>query len=125
MAVNACMHAIIKNQDGTLVTNWFRKNTFSGRYLNFLSNYPFKQKIAIIKIQLIRQYYLSHEKFHEENLEIIKNLLVLNNYPKNLTNKHINIRIFQIKNKNTILDFIPNNKQSEIDYKHVVSIPYF
>ena len=68
---------------------------------------------------------MSHEKFHEENLEIIKNLLVLNNYPKNLTNKHINIRIFQIKNKNTILDFIPNNKQSEIDYKHVVSIPYF
>ena len=40
---------IIKNQDGILVTNWFRKNTFSGRYLNFLSNHPFKQKIAIIK----------------------------------------------------------------------------
>ena len=56
---------------------------------------------------------------------LIKNLLILNNYPINLINKHINIRIFQIKNKNTILDFIPNNKQSEIDYKRVVSIPYF
>ena len=50
---------------------------------------------------------------------------MLNNYPINLINKHINSRIFQIKNKNTILDFIPNNKQREIDYKRVVSIPYF
>ena len=56
-----------------------------------------------------------NEKFHEENLEIIKNLLVLNNYPINLINKHINIRIFQIKDKNTILEFIPNNKQRTID----------
>ena len=116
---------IIKNQDGTLVTNWFRKNTFSGRYLNFLSNHPFKQKIATTKNLVDTAILLSHEKFHEENLEIIKNLLVLNNYPINLINKHINIRIFRIKNKNTILDFIPNNKQSEIDCKRVVSIPYF
>ena len=116
---------IIKNQDGTLVTNWFRKNTFSGRYLNFHSNHPFKQKIAIIKNLVDTEILLSREKFHEENLEIIKNLLVLNNYPINLINKHINIRIFQIKNKNTILEFSPNNKQREIDYKRVVSIPYF
>ena len=33
--------------------------------------------------------------------------------------------IFQIKNKNTILEFIPNNKQRKIDYKRVVFIPYF
>ena len=116
---------MIKNQDVTLATNWFRKNTFSDRYLNFPSNHLFKQKIAIIKNLVDAAILLSYEKFHDENLEIIKNLLVLNNYPINLIKKHINIRIFQIKNKNTILDFIPNNKQSEIDYKHVVSIPYF
>ena len=103
---------------------WFRKNTFSGRYLNFLSNHSFKQKIAITKNLVDTAILLSHEKFHEENLEIIKNLLVLNN-ESNLFNKHINIRIFQIKNKNTILEFIPNNKQTEIDYKRVVSTPYF
>ena len=50
---------------------------------------------------------------------------MLNNYPLKLINKHINNRIFQIKNKNTMLDVNPNNKQSEIDYKRVVSIPYF
>ena len=42
-----------------------------------------------------------------------------------MINKHINNRIFQIKNKDTILEFIPNYKEREIDYKRVVSIPYF
>ena len=90
---------IIKNQDSTLVTNWFRKNTYSSRYLNFHSNHPFQQKIAIIKNLVDTAILLSSEKFHEENLEIIKNLLVLNNYTINLINKHINNRIFQIKNR--------------------------
>ena len=67
---------IIKNQDGTLVTNWFRKNTFSGRYLNFYSNHPFQQKNAIIKNLVDTAKLLSHEKFYEENLKIINNLLV-------------------------------------------------
>ena len=40
-------------------------------------------------------------------------------------NKHINNKIFKIKNKDTILEFIPNNKEREIDYKRIVSIPYF
>ena len=66
--------------------------------LNFLSNHPFKQKIAIIKNLVDTAILLSHVKFHEENLEIIKNLLVLNNFPIKLINKHINNRIFQIKN---------------------------
>ena len=42
-----------------------------------------------------------------------------------MINKHINNRIFQIKNKDIILEFIPNNKQREINYKRIVSIPYF
>ena len=42
-----------------------------------------------------------------------------------MINKHINNRIFRIKNKDTMLELIPNNKEREIDYKRVVSIPYF
>ena len=78
-----------------------------------------------MKISVHTAILLSHQKFHGENLEIIKNLLVLNNYPLNSTNKHINNRIFQIKNEDTILELIPNNKEREIDFKRVVSIPYF
>ena len=63
---------MIKNEDGTIDTNWHRKNTFSGRYLNYFSNHPLKPKIAIIKNLVDTAIILSHEKFHEENLEAIK-----------------------------------------------------
>ena len=31
-----------------IITNWFRKSTASGRYMNYLSHHPETQKIAII-----------------------------------------------------------------------------
>ena len=57
---------MIKNEDGTIDTNWHRKKTFSDRYLNNFSNHPLEQKNGIIK-NLIDTAILSHEKFHEEN----------------------------------------------------------
>ena len=41
---------IIRNNDNTIFTNWYRKNTFSGRFLNYFSTHPIKHKINIIKI---------------------------------------------------------------------------
>ena len=89
---------MIKNEDGIIETNWHRKNMFSGRYLNYFSNHPLKQKIAINKNLVDTAILLSHEKFHEENLETIKNLSKVDNYPKNFMNTHIKNRIFQLKN---------------------------
>ncbi|XP_024874672.1 uncharacterized protein LOC112456404 [Temnothorax curvispinosus] len=34
-------------EGGSLLTNWFRKPTFSGRYINYFSNHPMKYKINI------------------------------------------------------------------------------
>ena len=41
-----------------------------------------------------------------------------------MIDKHINNRIIQLKNKDKNPNFIINNKDREIDYKRVVSIPY-
>ena len=116
---------MIKKEDGIIETNWHRKNTFSGKYLNYFSNHPLQQKIAIIKNLVDTAILLSHEKFHDENLEIIKNLLMLNSYPENFIKKHIKNRIFQLKNKDRNSFFIPKNNEREIDYKRVISIPYY
>ena len=32
---------IIKLNNGKIVSNWYRKSTYSGRMLNFISNHPF------------------------------------------------------------------------------------
>ena len=40
---------LIRVNNEHIMTNWYRKNTYSGRFLNFLSCHPFNQKIAVIK----------------------------------------------------------------------------
>ena len=40
---------IIKLDIGEIMSNWYRKSTYSGRMLNFIKNHPFQNKFAIIK----------------------------------------------------------------------------
>ena len=65
---------IIKLDNGKIVSNWYRKSTYSGRMLNFISNHPFQNKVAIIKNLVDRAVCLSHESFHSENLEVVRRI---------------------------------------------------
>lgn len=44
---------------------------------------------------------LSHSKFHQTNLELVRETLVNNKYPSDLINRHINIRMSKKSNDNT------------------------
>ena len=90
---------IIKLDNGKIVSNWYRKSTYSGRVLNFTSNHPFQNKVAIIKNLVDRAVCLSHESLHSENLDFVKKNLLFNHYSQDLIEKHIKIRIQQIKSK--------------------------
>ena len=90
---------IIRDNDGTIFTDWYRKDTYSGRFINFLSNHPKTQKAAIIKSSIDSATLLSHPSFHENNLATIKKLLLSNNYPLNFINYHIYNRISYNLNK--------------------------
>ena len=80
---------VIRNSDNSISTNWFRKNTFSGRFLNYFSSNPLYQKIGIIKDLVDSAILLSDTKFHQENLKLASKFLILNGYPSNFINKHI------------------------------------
>lgn len=117
---------LIKLQNGNIITNWFRKITYSGRLLNFFSAHPFQNKIAIIKNLVDRAICLSHESFHTQNLNIIRKILFLNHYPKQLIEKHIQIRIAQIKSKeNNSLVSDSQEKVKEFSSFNTFVIPYF
>ena len=90
---------LIRLADRGIITNWYRKNTYSGRILNFLSFHPFSNKIAVVKNLVDRAIGLSHDSFHYENLNIIRKILFLNHYPPALIEKNIKIRLEQNKNK--------------------------
>ena len=36
---------IIKLDNGKIESNWYRKSTYTGRVLNFISNHPFQNKV--------------------------------------------------------------------------------
>lgn len=81
---------ITRQDNGQLLTNWYTKSSYSGRLLNFRSNHPISTKVGIIKGLLNRVYSLSHPVFHQNNLERIKELLHMNNYPTSFVNKVLN-----------------------------------
>ena len=71
---------IVKNKK--IIKNWYRKPTFSGRFLNYNSQHPHKNKIAIIYSLVDRAIKLSHTSFHNVKLNLIKQFLIINDYNK-------------------------------------------
>jgi len=82
---------IVKN-DNKLISNWYRKSTFSGRYINFYSNHPAQYKLNTIINLVDHAILLSDAQFHNDNIMIVKDILENNGYPKHIINKQINDR---------------------------------
>ena len=101
------------NIDGSLMTAWYTKTTWTQRYLNFLSNAPLKNKIAVIYGLVDRAILLSDKKFHYEAINKVISTLKLNNYPTNFINKFVKKRKITLKNRKnnkTALSDNINNK---------------
>ena len=114
---------IIKLDNVKIVSNWYRKSTYSGRMLNFISNHPFQNKVAI-KNLVDRAVCLSHESFHSENLEVVRKISFFNHYPQDSIKNHIRIRIQQIKNRKS--RNVDTDTQSEnFDKNNTIVLPYF
>ncbi|KYN10015.1 hypothetical protein ALC57_17849, partial [Trachymyrmex cornetzi] len=82
---------ILKNN--SLMFDWYQKPTFSGRFLNFLSQHPILQKKGII-FNLggggDKVFYISHPQFHKKNLEFVVRIFLENDYPLNFIFDNIN-----------------------------------
>ncbi|XP_071579386.1 uncharacterized protein [Temnothorax nylanderi] len=116
------LDTIVIRDGDELITNWYRKPTFSGRYINYFSNHPLKYKINSINNLVDHAILLSDERFHHANINIIKNILVDNSFPIKLGNKHINNRLRQLENRR---DLSTNSERdSTFDVRRCVVIPY-
>ena len=115
---------IIKLDNGKIVSNWYRKSTYSGRVLNFISNHPLQNKVAIIKNLVDRAVCLFHESFHSENSDFVRKIWFCNHYPQELIEEHIEIRILQIKSRKS--GNLDTYTQCEIcDENNTIILPYF
>ena len=103
-----------------IITNWYQKPMCSGRLLNFKSNHTMQQKRNIISNLVDRSFLLSDKKFHSNNLKLIYNMLIDNNYPKKFIDDCVQQRLRKHKYKsfNMIIN-IPKPKPFL-----TVSLPY-
>jgi len=83
----------IINNNNFIEFNWYHKPTFSGRYLNFLSQHPLSQKRGTVMGTVDRSFFLSHPRFHRESLKYIITLLLENDYPLKFIFNTINTRL--------------------------------
>ena len=67
--------------------------------LNFVSNHPFQNKVAIIQNLTDRAICLSHESFLLENLDVFRKFLFFNHYPQDLIEIQIKMTIQQVKSR--------------------------
>ena len=83
---------LLIKENQKIITNWYAKRTFSGRFLNYHSQHPLSQKIAMVYNVTDRAIKLADIIFHKDNINTAKNLLKENNYPTKFINKYISKR---------------------------------
>ena len=110
---------IFRNNNSFAETNWYRKDTFSARYINFFSHHPIKQKIAIIFNIIDKCILLADNKFHHDNINTAKLFLMANNYPLKFTEKYINKRLAYLTDKNR------NLTSSDNMSKNILVVPFY
>ena len=101
----------VENVNGNIKTNWYRKDSYSGRVLHYFSHHPTHQKRAIIYNLIDRAVLLSNKKQHQKNIETVKNILKNNKYLNNFIEKNIKIRLNNIKYNNNQKSTITNKKK--------------
>jgi len=115
--------SVIRTDNGKLVTNWYKKPTYSGRYINSYSIHPYQFKLNTIKNLVDHAILLSDEQFHAQNLSIVKSILKNNSYPGNIVTREIDKRykFLKINKLKGIRDRKLENQDSKIT---VMTFPY-
>lgn len=117
-------------EDNHVITNWYHKPTWSGRYVHFLSEHDIKHKKSIIIGLVDRALKLSDSKFHNKNLKLIEKTMLENGYPLKFIKNTMNKRILKIKNENNIdtnnKEILENKLEKQMEFrKNNVVLPIF
>lgn len=108
---------LIRQNDGTIITDWYQKPFASNRYINYKSSQSKLYKINTIKMLKHRVLKLSNTKFHNKNFKIIKHILYKNGYPEDVMN---NILYTQSQNQ---VNNIDQNSETPLNTKYF-KIPF-
>lgn len=112
----------IYHDNNNMETEWHTKPTWSGRYLNFLSQHPMSQKKSVIIGLADRAINLSDNTHRHSAIQKAKHTLKLNNYPDKLVNKIFNSRLQKFNNKINTTNLIKKDKPTYLTLPYVTSL---
>ena len=119
--INCLNICITRKQDQKLSLNWYRKPTWSGRYLDFFSHHPLRYKKSVVNNLVDIIILLSDKEFHTENLDLIKNVLQENCYPSTFVKEIIEFRLQTLERKSRLGR---NQINADTEIKPFISTPY-
>lgn len=91
---------LIRNADGTIVTDWYNKEVAAIILLNFHSNHPMRMKYNVAFNLFYRVLSLSSSCFHDDNILKVKHILRMNSYPHEVIMKQMHRAQSYINNTN-------------------------
>lgn len=106
----------VTNVNGKIITNWYSKPISSGRMINYHSTQPLRVKLNTATNFIKKVFQLSDDKYTGQNINKIRRILNLNNYPTYIINNLIQSYL-KTKNKSEEND---KTKKDTIFY----SVPY-
>lgn len=89
---------VIKREN-KIITNWYQKETFSGRVLHFYSYHPIHQKRAMVFNLVDKAVLLADKDFHFDNLAKVTQILTNNCYPKKFIQANMKRRMNVINSR--------------------------
>ncbi|XP_062698654.1 uncharacterized protein LOC134284184 [Aedes albopictus] len=119
---------LIRQNNQTVKTQWYQKPIASGRFLNYLSFHPLKQKLNMAKNFAKRVHLLSTDLDMQTKQVIVEDNLKLNGYPTSLR-KRIANRMNERENSSTVgtqpIQHAIGSQPTEEHLEHTYrSIPY-
>lgn len=103
-------------RDGrSIKTDWYHKDTWSGRYLNFKSHLPSTYKRNTVTLLTQKIFLLSEPEFYDKNLDLLRETLKRNLYPSGLMESLI---------KSSREKFMKNEKTPVKEKLPIVAVPY-
>jgi hypothetical protein len=116
------LDTLVSKNNGLIKTTVYRKPTHSNRYLNFRSNHSLINKKSVIRALVSRAFtHNTDQSDLKIELSHIEDVLIENNYPKNLIHEIIS----QQKQKHLLPKVPSSHLTPSFDITKTISIPYY
>lgn len=78
---------VIRQQNNSIILDWYQKKSSSGRYVHFHSYHDISMKTNVIRAMINRVEKITHSTLRKDAVMKLKNIFIKNGYPKVFLNR--------------------------------------